>query len=132
MTLTLIAEMMEKLILKCQNLFSHPQTTVLKLTKMIGLVSSTDQVVLAACLQVKYLQQQQIKSLKQAGSFQAEIVLNDLSKQELFWWIENLRLNHGGSLRQKTPTFVIPADASKSGWGAFCNRVSLKRKITCK
>ena len=80
----------------------------------------------------KLLQQQQIKSLNQAGPFQAEIVLNDLSKQELFWWIENLRLNNGRSLRQKKPTFVIPADASKSGWDVFCNGVSLKRKITCK
>ena len=132
MTLTLKAEKKKKLILKCQNLFSHPQTTVLKLTKMIGLVSSTNQVILPARLQLNYLQQQQIKSLNQACSSQAEIISNNPSKQELFWWIENLRLNNGRSLRQKEPTLMIPADASKSGWGAFCNGVSLKRRITCK
>ena len=48
MTLALTEEKMEKLILKCQNLFSHPQTTVLELTKLIGLMSSTVQAVLLA------------------------------------------------------------------------------------
>ena len=48
MTLALTEEKMEKLILKCQNLFSHPQTAVLELTKLIGLMSSTVQAVLLA------------------------------------------------------------------------------------
>ena len=50
MTLALTKEKMEKLILKCQNLLSHPQTTVLELTKLIGLMSSTVQAVLPARL----------------------------------------------------------------------------------
>ena len=41
MTLALTEEKIEKVILKCQNLLSHPQTTVLELTKLIGLMSST-------------------------------------------------------------------------------------------
>ena len=124
MTLALTEEKMKKVILKCQNLLSHPQTTVLELTKLIGLMSSTVQAVLPARLQLRYLQQQQIQSLNQACSYQAEIVLNSLSKQELLWWVENLRLNNGRSLRQKEPNLVIQTDASKSGWGAFCNGVS--------
>ena len=46
MTLALTEEKIEKVILKCQNLLSHPQTTVLELTKFIGLMSSTVQAVL--------------------------------------------------------------------------------------
>ena len=90
----------------------------------MDLMSSTVQAVLPACLQLKYLQQQQIQSLNQASSYQAEIVLNSPSKQELFWWVENLRLNNGRSLWQKEPNLVIQTDASKSDWGAFCNGVS--------
>ena len=41
MTLALTEKKIEKVILKCQNLLSHPQTTVLELTKLIGLMSST-------------------------------------------------------------------------------------------
>ena len=44
-----------------QNLLSHPQTTVLELTKLIGLMYSTVRAVLSACLQLIYLQQQQIQ-----------------------------------------------------------------------
>ena len=126
MTLALTEEKMENLILKCQNLLSHPQsqTTVLELTKLIGLMSSIVQTVLPARLQLRYLQQQQIQRLNQACSYQAEIVLNSLSKQELLWWVENLRLNNGRSLRQKEPNLVIRTDASKSAWGAFSNGMS--------
>ena len=88
MTLTLTNEKMEKVILKCQTLLSHSQTTVSELTKLIG-------------LQLKYLQQQQqIQLLNQACSYQAEIVLKKL---ELLWCVENIRLNTGKSLRQKEP-----------------------------
>ena len=41
MTLALTEEKIKKAILKWQNLLSHPQTTVLELTKLIGLMSST-------------------------------------------------------------------------------------------
>ena len=127
-TLALTKEKMEKLILKCQNLLSHPQTTVLELTKLIGLMSSTVKAVLPARLRLRYLQQQQIQSINQACSYQAEIVLNSLSKQELLWWVENLRLNNGRSLRQKESNLVIQTDVPKSGWGAFCNGVSTQGK----
>ena len=65
-TLALTEEKIEKVILKCQNLLSHPQTTILESTKLIGLMSSTVQVVLPARLQLRYLQQQEIQSLNQA------------------------------------------------------------------
>ena len=48
MTLALTEEKVKKVILKCQNLLSHPQTTVLELRKSIGLMSSTVQAVLPA------------------------------------------------------------------------------------
>ena len=80
MTSALTEEKKEKVILKRQNLLSHPQTTALELTQLIGLMSSTVQADLPARLQIRYLQQQQIESLHQAISYQAEIVLNSLSK----------------------------------------------------
>ena len=64
MTLALTEEKM-----KCQNLLSHSQTTVLELTELISLISSTVQAVLPARLQLRYLQQQQIQSLNQACSY---------------------------------------------------------------
>ena len=53
MTLALTEEKMEKVILKCQNLLSHPRTTVLELTKLLGLMYSTVPAVLPARLTAK-------------------------------------------------------------------------------
>ena len=101
MTLTLTEENIEKVILKCQNLLSHSQTNVLELTKLIGLMSSTVQAILSACLKLRYLQEQQLQSLNQACSYQAKTVLKSLSKQELLWRVENLRSNNQRSLGTK-------------------------------
>ena len=60
MTLAITEQKMEKVILKCQNLLSHPQTTGLGLTELTDLMSSTVQTVLPAHLQLRYLQHQQI------------------------------------------------------------------------
>ena len=46
---------MEKVILKCQNLLSHPQTTVLGLINLIVLMSSIVPGVLPARPQLSYL-----------------------------------------------------------------------------
>ena len=42
--------------------------------------------------------------------------------------MESLRLNNERSIRQKYPNLVIQMDASKSGWGVFCNEVSTGEK----
>ena len=63
MALALTEEKMKKVILECQNLLSHSQTTALELKKLIDLMSRTVQAVLPARLQLSYLQQQQIQSL---------------------------------------------------------------------
>ena len=109
---------------KGRNLHSHAQTTVFEFKKFISLISSIVQAVLPVRLQLRYLQQQQMQSLNQACSYQEEIVLNSLPKQELLWWVGNLRLNNGRLLRQKEPNLVIQTDASKPGWGAFWYGVS--------
>ena len=84
MALALTEEKMGKVILKYQNLLSYLQTTVMELTKLIGLMCSTAQAVPPDRLQLKYLQQQQIQLLNQVCSYQTEMVLKSLSKQELF------------------------------------------------
>ena len=84
MALALTEEKMGKVILKYQNLLSYLQTTVMELTKLIGLMCSTAQAVPSDRLQLKYLQQQQIQLLNQVCSYQTEMVLKSLSKQELF------------------------------------------------
>ena len=78
---------------KMSNLLTKPETSILELTRVIGLLTSTIQAVLPARLQCRYLKLQQISSLKE--SHQQKIVLNHQSKTELLWWITNLDLCNG-------------------------------------
>ena len=114
----------QKVKTKCQNLLTEPETSILELTKVIGLLTSTIQPVLQGRLQCRYLQLQQISSLRESHSYQQKIVLDHQSKTELLWWITNLDLCNGRSLIQRPAQVLIQTDASKKGWGATCNGIS--------
>ena len=110
-------EKIQKVKTKCQNLPTEPETLILELTRVIGWLSSTIQAVLPARLQCRYLQLQQISSLKESHSYQQKIVLNHQSRTELLWWITNLDLCNGQSLIQPPAQVSIQSDASTKGWG---------------
>ena len=122
--ISLTEEKIQKVKTKCQNLLTEPETSILELTRVIGLLTSTIQAVLPARLQCRYLQLQQISSLKESHSYQQKIVLNHQSKTELLWWITNLDLCNGRSLIQPPAQVLIQTDASTKGWGATCNGIS--------
>ena len=61
---------------ECQNLLNNPQTSILELTKLIGLLTSTIEAVLPAGLNGRFLQMQQISSLLENLSYLDKIVLN--------------------------------------------------------
>ena len=72
-----------KVVSDCQNLLNNPQTSVLELTRLIGLFTLTNQAVLPARLNCRFLQIQQISSLSENISYLYKIVLNENSKIEL-------------------------------------------------
>ena len=61
---------------------------------------STIQAVLPARLNCRFLQMQQISSLSENLSYLDKIVLNENSKIELKWWVQNLELCNGRALIQ--------------------------------
>ena len=52
-----------------------------------------------------------------------KVRIPDSVQEELRWWLANLRDNNGKCFIVSDPDLVIYADASNSGWGAFCNGV---------
>ena len=68
--ISLTEEKIQKVKIKRQNLLTEPETSILELTRVIGLLTSTIQAVLPARLQYRYLQLQQISSLKESHSYQ--------------------------------------------------------------
>ena len=94
MTLSLTPEKVQKVVKTCQNLLRSHSTTLLELTRVLGLLSSTIQAVEPAKIQLRFLQQQQIVCLRKKMNYQSVITLNTKSRAELTWWIENLRFRN--------------------------------------
>ena len=124
MCLFLTKEKLEKVTQKCWELYNHPKTNILELTRLIGLLSSTIQAVLPARIQLRYLEQQQILMLSQKKSYLSAITVNQEARTELLWWIENLRIWGGGEINPAELQMMIQTDASIQGWGAYCNSIS--------
>ena len=116
MTLSLSEEKLTHIIQQCQEVYSQPRTSVLSLTKLIGLLSSRVQTIFPGKIQFGFLQQEQIPRLKKQGSY---VILGNLARHELLWWIENDR-----KIQQQEPQLTIQTDASTKGWGAHCNGIS--------
>ena len=106
-----------KVVSECQNLLKNPQTSILELTRLIGLLTSINQAVLPARLNCRFLQIQQIYSLSERLSYLDKIVLNENSKIELKWWVQNLELCNGRALIQPPAEVLTQTDASTKGWG---------------
>ena len=81
--LTLPQEKVKNLRLKCQELISNTGTTLRHVTSLLGSLCSTVQAVLPAMLQIKFLQQQQIRTIRNNLSYQSIMYLNQDSIQEL-------------------------------------------------
>ena len=79
-----------KLQSQCQDVHAKGQVTVHELTKLLHPLVSTIQAVLPAQVNVRYLQQQQIKALRATQCYQTTALFNSNSKDERKWWIQNL------------------------------------------
>ena len=100
MCLSFPKEKVLKIQSQCQDVHAKGQVTVHKLTKLLGLLASTIQAVLPAQVNVRYLQQQEIKALRATQCYQVTVLLNSNSKEELQWRIQNLQIFNGRYLIQ--------------------------------
>ena len=95
---------------QCLRLYKASEISFLDLTKLIGTLSSTIQVVLPSRLQFSFLQQQQILSLKQTQTYLTLVKLTPMEKNKLLWWVENLELCNGQLVIQPQLHVLIQTD----------------------
>jgi len=72
---------------------------------------------------IGFLQNVQIQALRRSSSFQQKVSLTPLALEELSWRVENLTLQNGRSMIPAHNQIVLQTDASKKGWGAFCQGI---------
>ena len=80
---------------------------------------------LPAQVNARYIQQQQIKALRATQCYQASVLLNTNSKEELQWWIQNLQFFNWRYLIQSQKFLTIRTDASKKDWRTVYQEISI-------
>ena len=61
----------------------------------------------------------QHKALAAAG-YDGKITVSPEAKEDLFWWSNNLSQWNGHTMVRVGSQVAIETDASRAGWGAFC------------
>ena len=83
---------------------------------LIGLLSSTVPAILSGKIQFRFFQKEQILCVKKQRSYRGYVILGNIPRQELLWWIENIRLSNGRKIQQLEPQMTIQTDPSIKGW----------------
>ena len=124
MTVRVNSKQANKIHKACVDLKNNPNTTILTLAKVVGLL-------VASCPGVEYgpiyyrrLDNFKTSALKKnCGNFKAKILIDENCIEDLNWWINNIHIafkyiSHGNH------TVVMTTDSSTSGWGGMCDGVS--------
>ena len=95
LTLSLPQNKVMKVQNMCKEMHKKNHTSILELTKLLGLLLSTIQAVIPARLQIRNLQQMEIQALRLRKLFQDDVYLTALAKEKLIWSVENLAGTNG-------------------------------------
>jgi hypothetical protein len=57
-------------------------------------------------------------------SYEALLTLDTAAREEVLWWRDHLQGWNGKALFQHHIDLIIETDASRKGWGAYCEGVS--------
>ena len=120
MEMSLSEVKVQKIIVKCLKMLDKKKVSIREISQLIGTLSSTSMAVLPAPLQYRFLQKLVIQELNFYLSYEKQIVLSPQGRAEIKWLINNIRLNNGRSIVWKPPQLLIRSDASKEGWGDYC------------
>ena len=124
LSLYLPGEKLRQIRKKCQNIPHLSEISVRELTKFLGLLTSSIQAIFPAPLHFRHLQSLKNKTMAFCQSYEALTQLDQASKEEILWWRDHLQAWNGRALFQKPVELIIDTDASRKGWGAYCQGIS--------
>ena len=77
-------------------------------------------------LYYKQFENEKIMALRRSlGDFDSKIILSQIAKSDLQWWLDNLSISHSPISRGQ-PDIVIETDASTRGWGCYCKDMNVR------
>ncbi|XP_068713259.1 uncharacterized protein [Montipora foliosa] len=125
MTVKLTDAKISKYVKLCKGFLTvNRKHKIRDVASLIGKLTSTFPGVQYGPLHYRHLEQDKTEALKQCGGdYEAPMVLSNASLRDLQWWVTNLdtafRNIHIGE-----PECILHTDASLTGWGAKCERMS--------
>ena len=125
MTVKLTDAKISKYVKLCKGFLTvYKKHKIRDVASLIGKLTSTFPGVQYGPLHYRHLEQDKTEALKQCGGgYEAPMVLSNASLRDLQWWVTNLdtafRNIHIGE-----PWCIVHTDASLTGWGAKCERMS--------
>ena len=123
MRIYLTKKKVEKIINMCTGLLSKNEHTIRYVAKVVGTLVATFPAVKFGPLYYRNIDMCKNAALKKSkGNFSATMTLNEESKNEIWWWIQNIATAYN-DIYNSIPSTSIETDASKTGWGANRGRI---------
>jgi hypothetical protein len=132
LSLSLRPEKTAEIIDLCGRAFKRVSISLREIAKILGYLAWAIKAIPFAQSHYRDLQSQYIEGYKESGgSLNLTIILNKKSKQNLTWWVANVRESNGRPMSATDhPDLTIFSDASLSGWEAVLNEVSSRGPST--
>ena len=124
LTLQLPGEKLRKIRKTCQDLLEKTEISVRELSKFLGFLTSSIQAIFPGPLHYRHLQRLNNTTMTSEQSYEAILTLDSAAREEVLWWRDHLQGWNGKALFQHPIDLIIEADASRKGWGAYCEGVS--------
>ena len=123
MTISLTPEKALKICTACKKLSAKSECSILEVPQVIGLLVASLPAVQYGKLHYRRLEIDKNIALKLAkGNYHTTMCLSPAAKADLIWWADNV-LESSNPISPGKIDIEISCDASKTGWGAVCNKV---------
>ena len=110
---------MNKIICKAHSLLKVKKVIVRDLASFIRLIINVFYAVKEAPLFYRNMERNQILGLKPNCCYDNMVYLTECSRDEILWWINNIKSKNGKDIRPLKATEHCVTDASLDGWGAI-------------
>ncbi|CAG9128656.1 unnamed protein product [Plutella xylostella] len=102
--------------------FSHlPRCSIREFSHLIGVLTAACPAVRYGWLYTKALERQKYLALQKYDDFEATFKPSNVILPDLQWWEQNIMSNSNYMRRDQQFALQINTDASRTGWGAFCD-----------
>ena len=125
MELSLPAQKIKKIRAESRQILEAELVTARTLSRLIGKMNATNQVIPPAPLFYRSLQMDLTMALRRVDrDYETHLNLSPDSREELIWWDTQMIKWNGRTVLATEPDLTIESDASSQGWGASCQGTS--------